>query len=48
MALAQIIDLDDVRRARRASTESMMMPASAPLESMWCFVWMPVYYWYVG
>ena len=47
MALAQIIDLEERRRARTTTTPATTMPvaAAAPL---WCYVWMPVYFWYVA
>jgi len=50
MAQAQIIDLDEVRRARRAapSQAPAMMPMSpADQGPLWCYYWMPVMYWYV-
>jgi len=42
MALAQIIDLDARRRARLSPE-----PVSAPVP-LWCYMWMPVYFWYVA
>jgi hypothetical protein len=54
MALAQIIDLDEVRRARRAApatvaAAAMSMPLSSAADHlpMWCCYWVPVMYWYV-
>ncbi len=41
MQPAPIIDLEERRRARRAPVAA---ETAAP---MWCFVWMPVYYWYL-
>lgn len=55
MALAEIIDLDEVRRARRATAASeipgqQLSPLSSPAAAhpaMWCCYWVPVMYWYV-
>jgi hypothetical protein len=45
MALAQIIDLEERRRAR-VSTPN---PAPAPVQQpVFYFMWMPVYFWYVA
>ena len=43
MALADIIDLEEHRRSRRPVVQTVPS-AAGPL---WCYVWMPVYYWYV-
>jgi hypothetical protein len=51
MALAQIIDLEERRRARvthAASTSPTISPTISGGPSMWCYVWMPVYFWYVA
>ena len=45
MALAQIIDLAERRRARTVAAD-VIAPAAFP--PLWCCVWMPVYYWYVA
>ena len=46
MALAQIIDLEERRRARRAPEHAFVTDtAAAP---MWCYVWVPMYFWYVA
>ena len=50
MALAQILDLDEARRRRAPKaqpSEALSMPSVAGMPS-WCFVWMPMYFWYVG
>ncbi len=50
MALAQIIDLDERRRARVSSAPSTPPAttiAPAMPAPMW-LVWMPVYFWYVA
>jgi len=43
MALAQIIDLEERRRARAPLSQAT--PVAMP---MWCYLWMPVYVWYVA
>lgn len=54
MALAQILDLDEARR-RRATRAQPSMPAAAMVAgpsndvmAAWCFLWVPMYFWYVG
>jgi hypothetical protein len=44
MALAQIIDLEERRRARQAP--AIVAPIAGPTPA-WCYVWMPIYFWYV-
>ena len=40
--MADIIDLDERRKARLAAA-----PPASTFSPMWCYVWMPVYYWYL-
>lgn len=47
MALAQIIDLDERRRARQTATPSPTAETIAAAAPVWCYVWMPVYFWYL-
>jgi hypothetical protein len=50
MALAQILDLDEARR-RRAAARPLATPAMGPSNDVlaaWCYLWMPMYFWYVG
>jgi len=43
MALAQIIDLEARRRARLSPE-----PVATTAQPVWCYMWMPVYFWYVA
>lgn len=42
MALGEIIDLEERRRARRTP-----VAGEAQVSPIWCVVWVPVYYWYM-